>query len=119
MKRGFLIAGLAFLSGCHGHIGDAQQMEALNACTQRWRIEFPDLYGEANEAARRRSLAVMMPDRITFDEQGTFSFEQPPPQQDHYDMRFACRGNIRRRTIESVGHGNIVRRPGQGMAWSF
>ena len=119
MRLGLPIAALA-LSGCHGHVGDARQMEALNGCTQRWRIEFPDLYGDANEAARRRTLAVMMPDRISFDEHGTFSFEQPPPDlQKGYDMRFVCRGNIERRTIEFVGHDDTIRRPGAGTVWSF
>lgn len=120
MKSVLQIGALAFLSGCHGHVGDARQMEALNGCTQRWTIEFPDLYGDANGASKSRALAVMLPDRIVFDGQGAFSFEQPPSElRDDYDIQFVCRGNIKHRTIEFVGHGKTVRRPGPGTAWSF
>ncbi|HST35864.1 MAG TPA: hypothetical protein VLK25_04450 [Allosphingosinicella sp.] len=120
MKPGILIAALVLAGGCHGQISDARQMEALNGCTHRWRAEFPDLYGDANEAARRRALAAMMPEQIAFDEGGVFSFEQPPSEvRENYDMQFVCRGNIERRTIELVSHGSTVRRPGPGTVWSF
>ncbi len=120
VKPAAIVASLAVLSACHGNTGNPRQMEALNGCTQRWRIEYPDLYGEANEATRRRALAVMMPDQITFDGDGFFDFEQPHSRwRESSDMQFVCRGNIERRTIEFVGHGDTLRRPGAGIVWSF
>ena len=108
------------LGGCHGDVANPRQLEALNGCTERWRIEFPELYGEANDVTKRRALAVMMPDKITFKVDGSFSFEQPPTEwRDSYDIQFVCRGNIVRRTIELIGHGNTVRRPSSGAVWSF
>ena len=95
-------------------------MEELNGCTERWRIEFPELYGEANDVTKRRALAVMMPEKITFNDDGSFSFEQPQTEwRDSYDIQFVCRGNIVRHTIDLVGYGNTVRRPSSGAVWSF
>jgi len=96
------------------------QMAGIKGCTNVWRAQFPDLYGDKDEHISRRALAVMAPESIAFEENGDFEFRQPSDKaRSSYAMQFECRGNIRERTVSVARVGNREARPSQGQVWSF